>query len=206
MQYMKQHTLSPEQKAERRRHQEEREAAMRLRNNRLGLTVFQGSWIMVFVCLVIVYWQIGFSPDWRPSADERPDFIAPTIATIILLLSTWFARQGWQAIVNNERRKFLSRWQLAIGLGVVFFVIMMTQFFAIPIGLEGNQYGYIFRLMIGYHAIHALVIGVMMVQIWRYGQAGRYHADNTWSVEATRKLWDFVTVAWVMFYVALYLI
>lgn len=206
MQYVDGHTLTQEEKAEREQRRLEREAEMRLRNNRLGLTVFQGSWILAFVCLVIAYWQIGFSPEWRPSASERPDMVLPTIATLGLLLSTWYARSGLKAVEADRIKAFLSRWLIAMGLGVVFFVIMVSQFFAVPASTDGQQYGFIYRLMIGYHAFHTLVIGIMMVQIWRLGRQGRYHADNSWSVEATAKLWYFVTVAWVLFYVVLYLI
>ncbi|MDQ7034608.1 MAG: hypothetical protein Q9P01_07180 [Anaerolineae bacterium] len=83
---------------------------------------------------------------------------------------------------------------------------MMTQFFAVPTGAEdGEQFGLIYRVMIGYHAIHAIVIGVMMLRIGYLGRDGRFHQDNSWSVEGSAKLWYFVIGAWLMFYAVLYL-
>ncbi|MCU0512868.1 MAG: cytochrome c oxidase subunit 3 [Anaerolineae bacterium] len=199
--------LTREEREEQRRRRAEREAALRLKNNKLGITIFQGSWIMVFVCLVLVYWQMGFNPGWRPSAAQRPEMLLPTLATVALLASTWCARSALQQVRAGQVAAFQAQWRIAIATGVVFFAIMLQQFTALPPADSlGQQYGQIFRVMIGYHAAHALAIGLMMIQVYRYSLAGRYHAGNSWSVEATVRLWYFVTAAWVLFYVVLYLI
>jgi len=196
---------------EQRRLRAEREAALRLKNNKLGITVFQISWIMVFVALIIVYWQLGFNDGWRPTPEQKPGFLIPFLATLSLLVSTYLARSALIAIKAGDVPSFQRRWLGSIGLGLVFLVIMMQQFFSFVIvhieGLESSSnYVSIYRLMIGYHALHALIIGFMMVQVYRFSQYGRYHAKNTWTVEATVRLWYFVMVAWLMFYVVLYLI
>jgi heme/copper-type cytochrome/quinol oxidase subunit 3 len=204
MQYMQQHRLTSEDKAERDRKRAERDAAMRDRNNRLGLNIFQGSWIMAFVSLVVVNWQLGFSTEWVAEGAQLPDATMPTIATISLFISTFLARSAKKAIESSNRDDFIWQWPLAIGLGTAFFGIMLTQFYAVEPG--DGQFVFVYRLMIGYHALHAVVIGLMMAQVYRYALAGRYSADNHWPIEATMKLWYFVTIAWVMFYVVLYLI
>ena len=44
-----------------------------LRNKRTGLAVFQISWILVFVCLVVVNWQLRWSqPSWPPPGVQTP--------------------------------------------------------------------------------------------------------------------------------------
>ena len=194
---------------EQRRLRAERDAALRLKNNKLGLTIFQASWILVFVALIIVYWQLGFTEGWRPTAAQKPDFMWPTLATASLLASTYFA---WSALRELQQKAkpgtintFQSRWLAAIGTGAVFLMIMIQQAINIA-NPEGTQYASIYRVMIGYHAIHAFIIGIMLIQVYRYSQYGRYNADNTWTAEAAARLWYFVTVAWLMFYVVLYLI
>jgi nitric oxide reductase NorE protein len=137
----------------------------------------------------------------------------PTLATIALILSGWFARHALKTVETTDPKRksaqqppFLRDWLLAIVLGVFFFIVMIGQFFAVPTGAEaGEQFGLIYRVLIGYHAIHAIVIGFMMVQVWRFGKDWRYHMDNSWSVEAAAKLWYFVVGAWLMFYIVLYL-
>lgn len=194
---------------EQRRLRAEREAAIRLKNNKLGITIFQGSWIMVFVALIVVYWQIGFTEGWRPTAEQRPGFLIPTVATLLLLASTYFARSALQILKQRDKsapiQPFHSRWLAAIGTGFVFLLIMVEQAITIA-NPAGTNYASIYRVMIGYHAIHALIIGLFMVQVYRFSQYGRYHSGNTWNVEATARLWYFVTVAWLMFYVVLYMI
>jgi cytochrome c oxidase subunit III len=190
---------------EQRRLRAEREAAMRLKNNKLGITIFQASWILVFVALIIVYWQLGYNEGWRPTAEQKPNFLMPAIATLSLLASTYFAWSALQQIKQGLVSNFQSRWLATIGTGAIFLGIMVQQALSIT-NPEGTQYASIYRVMIGYHAIHAFIIGMMLIQVYRYSQYGRYSAQNTWTVEAAARLWYFVTVAWLMFYVVLYLI
>lgn len=194
--------LTPDEKRERERLRAERDAAMRLKNNKLGVTIFQASWIMVFICLVIVFWQMRYSPDWLRAGFSTPDVLLPSIATVLILASAWFCRSALHAIRAGTLARFMTQWRFAIGTGVGFFVLMLSQMLALP--NEAGQITTVYRLMIGYHAIHALVIAFMMVQVYRFAQVGRYHAQNYWSVEATTRLWYFVVVAWIMFYIVLY--
>ncbi len=200
--------LTAEEKRAREEERLRQEEELRLRNNRLGLLLFQGSWILVFVCMLVVYWWMGYQPGWRPTPEQAPDPILPTLATVGLIASGWLARRAWKTIEQTEpdasKAPFIRTWQISLALGVGFFAIMMTQFFAVPTGEEA-RFGTIYRVLIGYHALHALVIGFMMFQVMRFAQAGRYHAENSWSVEATAKLWYFVVVAWLLFYAVLYL-
>ena len=206
MQYMDNYRpRTIEEKKQQERERAEQEAQMRERNNRMGLALFQGSWIMAFVCLALVYLVMGAVPGWRPAEGNRPDALLPTIATVILLVSTFLARSGWQAITRDDIQRFLNLWMTAIVLGGVFFLIMLTQFAAISPTETDLQYVQLYRVLVGYHALHTLIIGYMMVQVWRYGRAGRYHSGNHWIVEAELKLWYFVTAAWLIFYVVLYL-
>jgi heme/copper-type cytochrome/quinol oxidase subunit 3 len=214
MQYVnRKKSLSKAEITQRDSEREQYEAQRRLRNNRLGIMIFQFSWIMVFVCLVIVYWQMGYQPGWRPTAEQAPHALLPTLATIALILSGWFAHRALKTVEatdphyqTGQQPPFFRDWLIAIGLGAFFLVVMMTQFFAVPGGAaEGEQFGLIYRVMIGYHAVHAIVILLMMVQVWRFGADWRYHQANYWSVEAAAKLWYFVVVAWLLFYAVLYL-
>jgi len=200
--------LTRDERAKREEERQIREAELRLKNNRLGLAIFQGSWLLVFVCLIIIYWQIGFQPGWRPTPEQAPGALLPTLVTIGLLGSGWFVRRALKIVQQTAAESdpvFLRDWQIALGLGFLFLVVMATQFVAVPAGGDGQQFGIIYRLLIGYHAVHALVVGYLMLRILRRGGDGRYHRANAWPVEATTKLWYFVIVAWLLFYAVLYL-
>jgi nitric oxide reductase NorE protein len=175
-----------------------------LRNKRTGLALFQLSWIMVFVVLVLAYFQIrSLSATWPPAGVDEPGVAAPTIATVALVASSFLARRASQAVKADRTETFLSQWRVVIGLGVLFVLIMVYQFLAMPFDAPG-QYGVMFRVLIGYHLIHALVIGGFLIRVYRNGQEGQYSPTNFWLVEAAASLWNFVTVAWILFYLVLY--
>jgi nitric oxide reductase NorE protein len=69
-----------------------------------------------------------------------------------------------------------------------------------------EQFSTIFRVMTAYHALHALVIGLMMWRVYRSARAGAYSPTDQWAVEGTAKLWYFVVIAWILFYIVLYIV
>lgn len=183
-----------------------RDELIALKNRRLGMTIFQMSWIMVFVCLVVVNFLIRANfPTWPPAGVSAPDALLATAATLVLLASVWTARAGVLAIQRDDRATLAQQWGITLLLGVVFIGIMGVQWLNAPLG-EGaaQQYGTIYRMMIAYHLAHTLVIGLFMLSI--YQKRALYNRRNFWGVEAGAKLWYFVVVAWVLFYIVLYLV
>jgi heme/copper-type cytochrome/quinol oxidase subunit 3 len=179
-----------------------REELQNLRNLRTGVTIFQLSWIMVFVCLIVANLQLrGNFVSWPPPGVAPLDPLPPTLATIGLLLSAVLAHRGLRAIQNDKRDSFKTQWRIAIALGVIFVAIMAFEWVIIPFS---GQYSTLFRVMTAYHAVHALVIGYIMIRIYR--NAAAYDQVHNWAVEASAKLWYFVVVAWIMFYAVLYII
>jgi heme/copper-type cytochrome/quinol oxidase subunit 3 len=173
-----------------------------LRNKRTGLFIFQLSWIMVFICLVIVNWQLRFSStSWPPPGVEKLPMLIPTIATGLLLVSAFLARRATQAVKENRNSSFLSQWQVVIVLGAAFVVLMAFEWVTLP---YSKTYSDVFRTMTGFHIIHALAIGAFMINIYQGARAGKYGQANFWPVEGATSLWYFVVVAWILFYVVLY--
>ena len=157
-----------------------REELMALRNKRTGVTVFQISWIMVFICLIVVNLQLrGNFASWPPPGVESLDKVLPTLATIGLLASMFLARMGLKSIQHERLSVFKTQWGSAIALGVAFLVIMAFQWVSVPFS---GQYSTVFRVMIAYHAIHAVVIGYIMIYVYR--NAASYDAVHNWAVEA----------------------
>lgn len=181
-----------------------REELQALRNKRTGLFIFQISWIMVFVCLVIVNWQIrATSPQWPPAGVDPAPWPPVTLATVALAASAMLVRRGLRAVRADSQAAFLTAWQGALLLGGVFVGIMLYEFLAIP---YTGLYSDVFRMMTGFHLVHAVAIGYILVRVYRGGHAGRYGPLNFWPVEGAAGLWYFVLVAWLLFFVALYLI
>jgi heme/copper-type cytochrome/quinol oxidase subunit 3 len=76
-----------------------REELIALKNKRLGMTIFQISWIMAFICLVIVNLQLrGSYTSWPPPGVEKLGIVLPTLATAGLGVSVFLARRGLQML------------------------------------------------------------------------------------------------------------
>lgn len=200
--------LSPEER------QRQRQAKQDLENKRLGLLIFQGSWMMAFVALIIVNWQLRFQyASWPPPGVEAMGVALPTLATILLFVSVVLARRAQQQVKTDQLDAFIRNWWIVIGLGGGFVTIMAVEWFRVP---TGTQYSAVFRLMTLFHSLHAVAVGAYMVNILRNARHAqqaeasttetvvRYDSSNFWPVEAASKLWDFVAIAWILFYIVLY--
>lgn len=181
-----------------------RDELLRLKNNRLGLTLFQLSWILVFVCLVFVQLQIRWSfPAWPPPGVERLSALLPTLATLLLLGSNVVVRRGMRALSGGSREGFRAQWGLTLALGAIFIAIMTYEWLVVP---DSGQYSMVFRVMTAFHAVHALAIGYYLWRVFNYALHVGYTRHNFFAVEAGVKLWDFVTAAWLLFFVVLYIL
>jgi len=180
-----------------------RQEQQHLRNRRTGLAVFQISWIMTFVCLIVVnFWIRGNSDTWPPAGVDIEKII-PTLMTVALIASSFFIRRGMRALKADDVTTFSNNWRYGLMLGGLFALVMAYEFIAAP---GSGQFLSIYRLMIGFHHIHALVIGYYLIRVYQNGKRGAYSSSDFWPVEGGASLWDFVTVAWVLFYVVLYII
>ncbi len=180
-----------------------RQEQLQLRNRRTGLAIFQISWIMAFICLIVVnFWMRGGSETWPP-AGVAVEKLIPTLMTLVLIASSFFIRRGVKALKADNIAAFSSNWRNGLMLGGVFAVVMAIEFAAAP---GSGQFLSIYRLMIGFHHVHALAIGYYLIRVYQNGKKGAYISFNFWPVEGGTSLWDFVTVAWVLFYLVLYII
>lgn len=179
-----------------------REELLAIKNRRTGMLIFQISWIMVFLCLVFVHFQLRNSyTTWPPEGVERMNPLPGIAATIGLFISAVMARRGLRAVQDNQLAAFFSAWRIAIGLGTAFVAVMLFEFVRVPMG---TQYGTLFRVMTAFHSVHAVAVGIYMINVYRNAQKGMYSAGNSWSIEAAANLWYFVAIAWILFYVPLY--
>ncbi|RMG86955.1 MAG: hypothetical protein D6712_06525, partial [Chloroflexi bacterium] len=86
----------------------QRAEELALKNRRTGLTIFQWSWIMAFISLVVVNLQLRNQyPSWPPPDVEPFNPVLPTIATLGLILSVVLVNRAHQAIKQNEQARFL---------------------------------------------------------------------------------------------------
>lgn len=199
--------------------QRTREEELALKNRRTGMTIFQISWIMAFIGLVVVNWQLRYSyTSWPPPGVQPLDRVLPSIATAGLLLSAVLVARAVRAIRHDDRPAFFSQWTAVVALGLAFVGVMAFEWLTVPPvpeitltlanGVESvspaNVYNAVFRLMTAFHGVHALAGVLYMGWALRRARHGFYDSRDHWDLEAGAKLWYFVFVAWVIFYTVLY--
>ncbi|MFW5692223.1 MAG: cytochrome c oxidase subunit 3 [Chloroflexota bacterium] len=178
-----------------------RDEQQTLRNKRAGMFIFQVSWIMAFLCMVVVNWQLRFSSNWKPEGTPEASPMIGALATVALVISTALVWRSVSAIRADAVQPFLIQWLGTIGLGLLFVGMMLYEWVSIQ---TGTKYSLTFRLMTGFHMVHALVIGGYMLGVYFNARQGTYDSVNNWAIEAGAKLWTFVLVAWMIFYVVIY--
>lgn len=186
-----------------------RQEQLDLKNKRAGLLIFQLSWILTFICLIVVnLWFRGQAAQWPPEGVQR-ELIIPTLSVLALVVSSYFGRKGVRAMKNNDLAGLLQNWRWTLLLGLFFAVAMGYEFLVVPgvvATADTSMYLNIYRLMVGFHHVHAMASLFYLWRVYQYGQRSGYGPSNFWPVEGGAGLWDFVTVAWVLFYGVLYII
>lgn len=187
--------------------------AQQLRANRLGLWLFMFSELFLFGALFAARFVL-----W---GNTRPALSQPIglVATVILLLSSFFMYRSEVGAAYGDRTKFLRSALAAALLGTIFFVMVVVMEWNV-FGLSGDlfgielfghlrpsdgMYGAVFYGMTGMHALHVVSGIVLILIIWWNGRRGAYTPERHWGVEATAIYWHYVDVVWVFFYPALYL-
>jgi heme/copper-type cytochrome/quinol oxidase subunit 3 len=174
----------------------ERETRQTLENRRLGLLVFQISWFMAFIALTVVNWQLRFSYEsWPPPGVKAMGVALPTLATVLLLAGVLLARRSRKLTDPAHVPAFARTWVIALASVAAFVAIMAAEWLRVE---TGTQYSAVFRLMTGFHSLHAVAVGVYMAYILRRDRG------STWAIESSSKMLDFVFAAWLLFYVVLY--
>lgn len=184
-----------------------------LRSNRLGLWLFLFSEMFLFGALLVARFVLWGNT--RPALSQEVGLLA----TVILLLSSFFMYRSETAAAHGDQKRFLRSGLLAALMGTLFFimvVVMEWNVFNLSgswLGIElfghlrpgDGVYGGVFYAMTGMHALHVLSGIVLILIIWRNGRRGFFTPERHWGVEATAIYWHYVDVVWVFFYPALYL-
>ena len=140
---------------------------------------------------------------WPPPGVSLAALGPGLLATAALLTSAVLVWRGLKMARAADFGGLVREWTIGLALGAAFVVIAAAQWASVS---PDNAYGMAFRVMVGYHLLHAVAVGLFMVTVIRSVRAGRVTVRDLWRVEAGARLWYFVAVAWVLFFVPLYLV
>ncbi len=174
-------------------------------NGVLGMTLFVLTEIMLMAGMISAFSIVrASSPVWPPPGQPRLPFEETAINTAALLLSgvmLVLAQRRFQRDRSSARLPLIT----ATLLGC-FFVLFQGWEWASMLGqgltLTSSTLGSFFYLIVGTHALHAIVAIGLLVQAWRRLETGWLQPSQLGTAAV---LWYFVVGVWPVIYWRVYL-
>lgn len=171
----------------------------------LGMLIFVFAEVMLFAGLISAFTIIRASAViWPPRDQPRLPIEATTINTAALLASGVLLFLAQRAFKRNRaaaKRPLL----VALALGAVFVIFQGTEWVRLigeGLTLTSSALGSFFYLIIGLHALHAVVALALLTSIWLRLQRG-WPVSSQLATAAV--FWYFVVGVWPVLYLRVYL-
>ena len=148
---------------------------------------------------------------YRRSRRGRPRHIIPvvTIATILLVTSSWTCQVGVWGIRRGDHTALVRGIGVTVVLGSIFLLMQAydyTVLYSEEVRLDAGVFGTTYYTLTGFHGAHVLG-GVVMLSVVLYrAMAGQFTKDHHDMVEATSIYWHFVDIVWILLFSTLYII
>jgi cytochrome c oxidase subunit 3 len=180
-------------------------ARSRFTGAHLGLLVAIASWAMLFATFILSFMlHRARVPVWPPIGTEAIPPLLPTLATGLLIASSFFIHLAYRQLVNSELMGFRRFWGIGTLLGVMFLILQVgtwNHLYRIGISLKSSLFASIFYTLTGIHALH--VIGGLSALAWVYFRAGRYTPVKSITPQLSAWFWHFMDVVWVIMFLLL---
>jgi heme/copper-type cytochrome/quinol oxidase subunit 3 len=177
-------------------------------NALLGTALFVFTEVMLFAGFVSAFAVVqSASPPglWPPPGQPRLPVTQTAINTLALLASgvaLFMAGRRFQV----SRPGSAERWMAgAVGLGGFFVLAQGMEWVRLlkqGLTLTSSQLGSFFYVIVGTHALHAVVAIVFMALAWQAMRAGRLTRPRLGAVQL---FWYFVVLVWPVLYWKVYL-
>jgi cytochrome c oxidase subunit 3 len=171
----------------------------------LGMLIFVFTESMLFAGLISGFTIIKASAlIWPPPGQPRLPIEATAVNTAALLASgvlLYLARRRF----NESRSEALRPLMLSMLLGAFFVVFQGVEWVALigqGLTLTSSALGSFFYLIVGLHALHAIVALFVLVQTWRRLRSGFLASSQLATAEV---FWYFVVGLWPILYGVVYL-
>lgn len=173
-----------------------------------GMVWFLLTEAVLFGFLIAAYLFIRnvTATEWPPAGVERLELVLPSIATGLLVASSfpmhWAASGIRKGNLNQLRYGLLA----TIIMGVVFLSMQAYEYVSIGLTPQQNVFGSIFFTLTGFHGFHVLIgLAMLSMTLW-YAARGQFSARSHFGVTAAEMYWHFVDVVWILLFVSLYIV
>jgi len=162
---------------------------------------------MTFSAFISAYLVVSSSaPEWPPADQPRLPVEATAFNTLILLLSGLFTFRANKAFfLPDQETKACKLFLIAILLGSFFVLFQGYEWIGLiqyGFTMTSGPYGSFFYLIVGGHALHAVVAIAILAIAYRKMKQATLTPSEFWTGQA---FWYFVVGLWPVLYWLVYL-
>ena len=175
---------------------------------RWGMLTFLGTEVATFGALFVYYFFIRVG-GWENVA--LPEHLVTNLVianTIILIASSITMHYAHVALLNENRKRFLSLLGVTLLLGLIFLGGQAYEYYEFLVhmdyGVLEGAYSNGFYALTGLHGLHVSMGAVMLGIVFGRALMGHYSSRRHVSVSTVSMYWHFVDVVWVFLVVVLY--
>jgi cytochrome c oxidase subunit III len=176
----------------------------------LGMTLFLGSWAMMFASLFFAYGMLRLrQPGWPPPGTPPLPLLLPSVNTGVLALNSLALERALRSAPRGEKSQVVAGLVEGLLLGVAFValqVVLWTSLFKSGLALEDGSLAAVVYGLTGFHALHVLVgllgLGLVLSAVLR----GTLNAARNNRLRLWVMYWHFVGVVWLAMYLLIFVI
>jgi len=176
----------------------------------LGMSIAMASWAMFFATLFLSYLVLrGRESIWPPAGMPELPLALPLFNTLVLIASSVTLEQGIRAFRGGSLIRYRQKLLLAVVCGMIFLGLQLALWRSVStIGVlvGSGTLGSVFYTMTGFHAVH--VVGGLIALITLVSRAWRGVTPDAGLLRARliAIFWHFLTVVWVMIFLAIFIL
>ncbi|MBS1985136.1 MAG: heme-copper oxidase subunit III [Bdellovibrionales bacterium] len=179
-----------------------------LTNRQLGFLVALASWGMLFGTFILSFLLYRARlPVWPPVGVETIPPLMPTLATGMLLASSFFIHSAYRQLVSADRSEFRRYWGIGTFLGLLFLILQAgtwNHMLRLGMGIRSNFFASIYYTLTGLHALHVLTGLGFLAWVWL--KSDRYSQKNYSVPQLSGWFWHFMDAIWIVLFVLLVVI
>jgi cytochrome c oxidase subunit 3 len=134
------------------------------------------------------------------------DVLLAGMNTVILLMSAFTAHRAMRAIRNDNVIGLNANLTTTLALGLLFVFGQAVEFSHSGMAPDDPAFGGVYFTLIGFHALHVLAGGVVLVVNRVRAQLGDFDSRHYVSVQVGMWFWYYVVAVWLVLYAVLYVV
>jgi cytochrome c oxidase subunit III len=173
----------------------------------VGVIVWLASELMFFSGLFAAYFSLrADTPVWPPKGYIL-DVPPVTVATILLVLSSFTMQLGVHRSIKGSRAGFMGWLIMTFILGALFEGLQISDYINRNFAIDSSAYGSAFYTLTGFHFLHVLGGLVGMIFIGARAMKTRKFGHRTVpAIEFLSYYWHFVDVVWIALFLAIFVL